>query len=197
MKNSLFKDTEQLTFMGLMFALSVLFVYTLGMLPASIASLAVLTFIPCMLTGIVYGPAAGAFMGGLTGLITLTRAIVAPTSILDPLFINPLISVLPRIFVGVVPYYAYNAARTLFKGKDKLEFLCGGVAGFFGAITNTALVMLMLYLICEETIVSMMGASFKVFLVSIISTNALIEAIVTFALLGLVCAVYFKVRKRA
>lgn len=197
MKKTLFGDTKQLAFMALMFALSILFVYTLGMLPAAVASLAVLTFIPCMLTGILYGVKAGALMGALTGLVTLSRAIIAPASPLDVLFINPLISVLPRIFVGVVPCLVYRAAMKVLKKNEKLGFIAGAAAGFMGSVTNTALVMLMLYFVYAERIIAMMGTTFRAFLITIITTNAIIEAFVTSVLLGLVCAVYFKLMKKS
>lgn len=193
--NNIFKDTKQFTFMSMMFALTILFVYTVGMLPTGLASLAVLTFVPCILTGIVYGPVSGAIMGLLTGLVTLTRALTMPTSILDPLFINPLVSVLPRIFVGVTPYYAYKFFQKIFKEKNSTIFISSGLAGALGAITNTALVMGMLYVVYASKIVAMVGASFKVFLISVISSSAVIEAISTFILVSAVTTIYYKTKR--
>ena len=106
--NKILKDTKKLTFIGVMFGLTLFFTFTLGVIPASFASLAILIFIPTIITSIIHGPLAGGIMGFLAGASTLLRAMVAPAGILDPFFINPLISILPRIFVGIIPYYVYT-----------------------------------------------------------------------------------------
>jgi len=156
-----------------MLALTIVFV-AITAIPTASATMALLIFIPTIVTSIVMGPKAGALMGFLAGATTMLRAIIAPLNPFDVLFINPLVSILPRIFVGVVPFLVYKLIKSLMKNKtgDKLAILLGGA---FGAATNTALVMTMLYLVYAKKVVEMVGVGFKVFLVTIITTNAILE----------------------
>jgi len=96
--------TGKLTFMGVMLALTITFVAVTA-IPTASASMALLIFLPTIITSIIQGPKSGAVMGAMAGFATLLRALLAPASPLDYLFLNPLVAVLPRIFIGVVPYY--------------------------------------------------------------------------------------------
>lgn len=190
----LFKDTRKLTFLGVMLALTVVFV-ALTALPTASASMALILFIPTIVTGIILGPIAGALMGFCAGLTTLLRAILAPLSPFDAFFINPLVSIFPRIFIGVVSYYVYKFVTIIFRNNnigEKIAILFGGA---FGAITNTTLVMSMLYVFYAKDIVEMFGASFKVLLISIITTSAVIECIVAALLTLPVVLSYRKINK--
>lgn len=186
--DKILKDTKMLTFLGVMFGLTLFFTYTVGIIPASLASLAVLIFIPTIITSIIHGPTAGAIMGFLAGACTLSRAIVAPAGILDPFFINPLISILPRIFIGIVPYYVYKFFMKIVKSSVVSSF----IAGACGAITNTALVMLMLYLLKAKAIVDAAGMSFGAFLIVIITGSLILEAVLTALFTCAIIGVYNK-----
>jgi len=188
MNNKIFKDTKQFTFLSVMFGITIFFTYTAGMIPAGMASVAILCFIPTVITSLIYGPIVGAFMGGLAGLVTLSRAIIMPAGILDPYFINPLVSVLPRIFIGIIPYYVYRLIKKLVKAQSVASFL----AGAFGAIINTALVMPMLYFLYGTEIATKVGSSFKVLLIGIISSSMLLEAAVMGIFTVAVMAIYLK-----
>ncbi len=61
--------------------------------------------------------------------------------IANPVFINPLISILPRIFIGVVAYFAFLLANKLFK-KETVAYSIGGA---FGILANTVLTIFMLW----------------------------------------------------
>jgi uncharacterized membrane protein len=188
------KDTRKLTFLGVMLALTVAFV-AITAIPTASASMALLIFIPTIVTGIVMGPKAGALMGFFAGVTTLLRGLLAPLSPFDLLFINPLVSVLPRTFIGVVAYFVYkglSSALSKMPQGDKVAIL---IAGASGAITNTALVMTMLYFVYAQDIVEMVGASYRVFLISIITTSAVLEAAVAAILTLPVVVAYRAVNK--
>ena len=71
---------------------------------------------------ILFGPLEGAIAGGTWGVLTWIRAFVYPSSALAPLiFTNPLISVVPRILVGIV-----GAAASL----TNTVFVLGGILLF-------------------------------------------------------------------
>src|SRR5660397_99230 len=142
---SIFSETRKLTFLGVMLALTIVFVAVTA-IPTASATMALLIFIPTIITSIAVGPKAGALMGFLAGATTMLRAIIAPLNPFDVLFINPLVSILPRIFIGITPFLIYKIIKGLTKNEtsDKFAIL---LAGATGAITNTALVMTMLYII--------------------------------------------------
>ena len=93
-------------------------------------------------------------MGFLAGLSTLVIAYVAPLSAFDYFFQNPLVSILPRIFIGITPYLVYIGINKLlkFKGAENVSAI---IAGAVGAITNTILVITALYIIYSTSVVTM------------------------------------------
>ena len=105
--------TRKLTFLGVMLSLTIVFVMITA-IPGPTATVAMFIFIPTIITSIVYGPKLGALMGFLSGLITLIRAYVAPLNPFDYFFQNPLVAILPRIFIGITPYFVYKGFKKLF-----------------------------------------------------------------------------------
>jgi len=87
---------------GVLSALSVVFNFTVGFitipgLPVQIT----LMHIPVIVGAILEGPVAGAFIGLIFGLSSFYTATVSPLPIAFA-FLNPLVSVVPRILIGVV-----------------------------------------------------------------------------------------------
>jgi len=156
--------------------------------------MALLIFLPTIITSIIHGPKSGAVMGFMAGLATLLRALLAPASPLDYLFLNPLVAILPRIFIGVVPYYVFKILNKFIKSKT-ISLLAAGISG---ALTNTGLVILMLYLIYSEEIVKIstefgIGITFAAFALFLVSTSALIESTVAGIGTAAVVNVYDKI----
>ena len=106
-----------------------------------------------------------------------------PSGLLSPYFINPLVSVFPRMFIGIIPYYVYRLLDKIIKQKDIVAF----ISGMMGAVTNTAFAMTMLYLVYAKDIIAVTGKAFKAVLLGIITSSSVIEAIImgiaTFAVL--------------
>ena len=73
---------------------------------------ATIMHIPVIIGAIIEGPVVGATIGLIFGLTSLWNAITQPV-ILSPLFLNPLVSVLPRILIGIVAYYVYQGVYKL------------------------------------------------------------------------------------
>jgi len=150
------KRTRTLTFLGVMLAITIIMDLTpLGMIPLPGVS-ATITHIPAIITGIILGPINGLIMGASFGFVSLFHALMRPASPLDPLFINPLLSVLPRIFIGVMSYYSFVGVRRLLeavKVKGHTNLTISAVAGgFIGSMTNTVLVLTMMYIIYGKKI---------------------------------------------
>ncbi|HHU90239.1 MAG TPA: ECF transporter S component [Clostridiaceae bacterium] len=190
-----FKNPRNLAFLGLMLGITIILDMTpLGMIPLGAIS-ATIIHIPTIITGIVLGPAAGLIMGTALGFVGWIHALTRPATILDPFFMNPLISVLPRIFIGVIAYFVYLGVTKLIEKKSVKSAVSTFIGGMAGSITNTILVFLMLYLIYAKELVEKAGMSFGVILVSVITTNAIAEAIISGLITMTVASAYFRYAK--
>lgn len=85
----------------------------LGLIPLGLIN-ATTMHIPVIIAAIVEGPLVGALVGLIFGISSLANAIIRPNPV-SFVFYNPLISIIPRILIGITSYYAYNAL----KGKDE------------------------------------------------------------------------------
>ena len=125
-----------------------------------------------IIAAIVLGPRDGAIVGGVWGLITFIRAYVWPTSPLATIvFVNPLVSVVPRILIGVVAGYAFIFLRNKIKKVP---------ASILGAMTNTILVLGLIYLLYRgqsQALYSLDVKALLPYLLGVIGTNGVPEAI--------------------
>ena len=62
--------------------------------------------VPVIIGAVIEGPVVGAAVGLIFGLTSLFKAFTEPT-ITSFCFMNPIISVLPRVLIGIVAYYVY------------------------------------------------------------------------------------------
>ena len=191
--NKSLKNTRNLTFLGLMLAITVILdVSPLGAIPLGAIS-ATITHIPTIITGVILGPIAGLIMGTLLGFVSLIHALTRPLTPFDPLFINPLVSVLPRMFIGVASYYTFTAVSKFAKRPAGAV-----VAGIAGSLTNTVLVFLMLYIVYVKLWpVVELASAFKAILIAVFTTNAIAEAIVSAILTVAVVMSYFDYTHRS
>jgi uncharacterized membrane protein len=176
-------------------ALFIAITFILANTPIGVISLPTIAFtishIPAIIISIVAGPIAGAIVGGFFGLMMMFRAMTRPTGILDPYFINPLVSVLPRILLGITPYYTYKAMRKI---NENLAIMVG--AGI-GSLTNTIGVMGILYAIYFQSIVQAfdeVGASAIGVLLTIIFVYGTIEMVAAIVITYLVVATLKRVK---
>lgn len=105
-------------------------------LPAKIT----IMHIPVIIGAIIEGPMVGAMVGLLFGIFSMIQNMMVPTA-LSFAFLNPLVSVVPRILIGLASYYTYRAIRL------KSDTLRIGIAAAAGTATNTAGVLGMIYLL--------------------------------------------------
>ncbi len=188
----LFENPRSLAFLGLMLGVTIILDMTpLGAIPLGAIS-ATIIHIPTIITGIVLGPAAGLIMGTALGVVGWIHALTRPVTILDPFFMNPLISVLPRMFVGVVAYFVYHGITKLIKKQSVKSAFSTFIGGMAGSITNTVLVFLMLYLVYARELVEKVGLPFGIILVSVITTNAIAEAIISGLITMPIASAYFR-----
>ena len=74
---------------------------------------AALTFmhVPVIIGAVLEGPLVGTAIGLIFGLFSLIQAILAPTGPVDVCFQNQAISVVPRLFIGVMACLSYTVSR--------------------------------------------------------------------------------------
>ncbi len=167
---------------------------------------ATIIHVPVIIGSILLGPKIGSGLGAVFGLTSLYNNTFAPTLLsfaFSPAIAVPgsdsgswtalLVAFLPRILVGVVPYYIYKFFHKLSKGKG--EIFCLGIAGIAGSMTNTILVMNLIYFLFRDaygkTFNLAIEAIYKA-IFTIIIVNGLPEAIVAAILTAGVCIALFR-----
>lgn len=109
--------TRNMVLIGLLGAITVVLGQTpLGFIPIGPLN-ATTMHIPVIIGAILEGPVVGAFVGLIFGLSSMFNAITRPTSPISFVFINPLISVLPRVLIGFIAYYIYAGLKHV-EGKS-------------------------------------------------------------------------------
>ncbi|MCQ2009047.1 MAG: ECF transporter S component [Sporolactobacillus sp.] len=144
MKNGGQNQTYRLVLLSVFTAIILLqnFVPFLGYIPIGALSLTII-HLTVIVVAIVLGPIEGAIIGGVWGMTTFIRAFTFPSSPIAPIvFTNPLISVIPRILVGFVAGYLF----ILLKRTKLPRIVCMSIAALFGSITNTVLVLGLIYI---------------------------------------------------
>ena len=111
-------ETKNLTTVGILGAIVIM----LGLTPLGFIPLGVLTItslhIAVIIAGILEGPVVGGLVGLIFGFFSLFNAMTRPTPI-SFVFYNPLISIMPRILIGVVTGLVYRALKD--KDNNKLR----------------------------------------------------------------------------
>ncbi len=109
----------------------------LGFIPwFSGASITIMTS-PVVIGAVIEGPVVGLVVGFLFGGFSFLHAagLFGPVGPTDALFLNPLVSVLPRLLIGPIAWLVYRAIERL--GVPVALVL----AGIGGSLTNTVLVL--------------------------------------------------------
>ena len=185
--------TRGMTQVALFTALILLMAFTpfLGYIPLGFTR-ATIIHIPVIVGALVLGPKKGAFLGFVFGLTSLINNTMNPTPtsfVFTPFYTlgdygggikSLVICFIPRILIGVVPYYVYHLAKKITKAAKTSSF--GLIlAGISGALTNTLLVMNLIFLFFREGYAAANEVSEKAvygFILSVIGINGVPEAIV-------------------
>lgn len=211
MSNTRKKSTEMAQ-LALFSALIIMlaFIPGIGYIPLGVTR-ATIIHVPVIIGSIVFGPKIGAALGGVFGLTSLINNTIAPTVtsfVFTPFYEgagvggNPLsliICFIPRILIGVVPYFVFKGLMKLanrIKGKETISLIFAGICG---AMTNTILVMSMIYIFFGESYASANGISYDAllgFIMVIVGVNGVLEALTAAVLTCVICKVLLKIKKR-
>lgn len=170
------KKTRKLTIIGMLGAISVVLGFTpIGFIPLGVANVTTM-HIPVIIGAIVEGPFVGAMVGLIFGISSLIKSFMTPTPI-SFIFLNPMISVVPRVLIGILTYYFFAIAKKLIKNEKMVLLLSGA----FGTLVNTVFVLGTAYAIYAQKIVEALGlpdGGAFAFLMGIATTNGIPEMIV-------------------
>ena len=210
MKTTTHENTAQTLGMvqvALFAALIIILAFTpfLGYIPLGFTR-ATIIHIPVIIGSLMLGPKKGAFLGfvfGMTSFINNTMNPTATSFVFTPFFElgevhggigSVIICFVPRMLVGVVPWYMYRGLERIF-GKQMLSLAAAGIAG---ALTNTLLVMNLIYVFFRTAYAAannVAEGAVYTFILSIIGMNGVPEAVVSAVLVSIICRVLFQYRQ--
>ena len=100
----------------------------IGFIPMPTGIQATIMHVPAIIGGILEGPLVGALVGTIFGIFSFMTATL-------PIFKDPIVAIVPRVFIGIFAAWAYTAARPLG------EWWAITLAAVVGTATNTILVL--------------------------------------------------------
>ncbi|UUC42195.1 ECF transporter S component [Clostridioides difficile] len=185
-------NVRKMTIIGVLSAISIMLSMTpLGFIPVG-PTKATIMHIPVIIGAIMEGPIVGGAIGFIFGISSLLNAIINPTAT-SFVFINPLVSILPRVMIGVLAYYVY---QLIIKATNKV-YISGLITGAIGSLLNTAGVLGMIYVLYADKYLHAMdksGSAGKV-IMALAAANGVPEAIVGALVVAAVATVLKKSKK--
>lgn len=186
-------EVRKMAIIGVLSAISIMLSMTpLGFIPLGPVN-ATIMHIPVIIGAVLEGPLVGITVGLIFGATSLFRALTMPT-ITSFALINPLVSILPRVLIGIVAYYVYKLTIKLTKNAC----VSGWITGVIGSLVNTIGVLGMIYILYGARYAEALGKSAsaaKTLILTLIATNGIPEAIVAGFVVSAICVVFNKRKK--
>ena len=187
------KEIQGMVLTALFSAIIFIMAFTpLGYIPLGVIN-ATIVQIPVIIGALFCGPKQGAFLGFLFGFTSFLKNTIMPAT-LSAFVFSPVLAAgmfgvkgivystficfVPRILVGILPYYIYKVMKKAVRWKT-LNFV---VAGVIGAFTNTFLVMGSIYILYRDAYATAQGIDPTAVLAvigGIIGFNGVIEAVLS------------------
>lgn len=202
--------TRNLVLASVFAAIIVILAFTpFGYIPLGFMNATIIQ-VPVIIGAILLGPKYGAFLGTIFGLTSLWKNtnMPNPTSFVFSPFIRVgeyggnfgslVVCMVPRILVGIVAYYVFRAVLKVCSKKAAKRTIALAAAGVAGSLTNTLLVMNLIYLLFgKEYGQTAKGVTEGIYsiIIGIICINGIPEAIVAGILTAAITRVLFQVMK--
>lgn len=188
------KDLFQITIISMMAALLIVqtFVPIFGYIPLGPIDITIV-HITVILTAVLFGKKIGLIIGTFWGALSMFRAFIQPTPF-NIVFLNPLISILPRLLVGLISAIIFKQIKSRF--SERVSY---AITGGIGSLTNTVFVLSGIYFFASEAYARALGISENALLGAlgtVVLTNGIIEMIASVILLPLFAIPLEKVLKR-
>ena len=205
------KKTYQMVLTALFAAIIIImaFVPFLGYINLVVIK-ATLIHVPVIIGSIILGPKQGGFLGFIFGCTSLINNTINPSLLsfaFSPFysvgetggnFFSLLICFVPRILVGIVPYFVYVGIKKIYRKKAG-DWIALPVAAVLGTVTNTLLVMNLIYICFSEQFAAAKGIAVSAVynaILGIILANGIPEAIVAAILVTAIGKALLQVQKR-
>ncbi|EDP68366.1 integral membrane protein [Carnobacterium sp. AT7] len=153
------KSAYRTAILGILTAIVIIqnFVPLLGYIPIPPLNPTII-HITVIVVSLTLGTKDGMIIGSVWGITRMVKAFTLPASPFDYfLWRNPIIAIFPRIMVGFVAGYVYNVCRKRFK-KDSTAMILSSV---LASLTNTILVLGLIYLIYGETYAALLKVDYS------------------------------------
>lgn len=189
-QTNVFKITILSMFLAILIAQT--FIPMLGYIPLGPIDVTIV-HVTVILVAVLFGPKMGSVLGTTWGLLSMIRAYMQPTPF-NIVFLNPVVSVLPRLIVGFLSGVLFLFFRKKF--SDKVSY---AVTAGIGTLINTVLVLGSIYLFASETYAEALGISETLLLgalATVAGTNGIIEMIASVIILPLIAIPLSKVISR-
>ena len=202
------KKISELVLTSLFAAIIIIMAFTpLGYIPLGVINATIIQ-IPVIIGALVCGPKQGAFLGFLFGFTSFLKNTITPATLsafvfspvlaanmfgIKGVLFSSFICFVPRILVGVLPYFIYKGMKKVSKWKT-VNF---AVAGVIGAFTNTFLVMGSIYVLYKDAYAVAQGldpAAVLGVIAGIIGFNGVIEAVLSGVLVSALGVVLNKIK---
>ena len=197
-------------------ALFTAIVFVLGLTPLGMVPLGLITattlHIPVIIGCLLLGPRYGAVLGFMFGLVSFLSNTMSPAALsfaFTPLIPVPgtpngsplslVICFVPRILVGVVPWFVYRGLQKLMKESSRGEILSMAIAGASGAILNTGLVMSLIYFLFRDAYASVNGIPVEAVagvVLGVVGTNGVAETALAAVLTPAIGKILLSLKRR-
>ena len=173
-------STKSITKIGILSAIVIIISLSpIGFIPLGPVRITTV-HIPIILIALIEKPTVSFFVGLIFGLFSFIQHLsgISPLSFM---FINPMVSVLPRALIGVGTYYTFNFIKKYIKNIFNVVF-----ASIIGTMINTFGVLSMAYIFCGNQIYEVLKINPAKFLVGVAISNGIPEIIVCSALVPMI-----------
>ena len=197
-------------------ALFTAIVFVLGLTPLGMVPLGLIKattlHIPVIIGCLLLGPRYGAVLGFMFGLVSFLSNTMSPAVLsfaFTPLVPVPgtpngsplslIICFVPRILVGVVPWFVYRGLQKLMKESSRGEVLSMAIAGASGAILNTGLVMSLIYFLFRDAYAAVNGIPVEAVagvVLGVVGTNGVAETALAAVLTPAIGKILLSLKRR-
>jgi uncharacterized membrane protein len=166
-------STRQIVISGIIGGIALFLGATrIGFIPVPIPLIgnATIMHIPAIIGGALEGPVVGLLVGAIFGIFSFVQAD-------NPVFLNPVVAIVPRLFIGVVAWAVFVGLR-----RFSID-LASIVAGVLGSFTNTVGVLglaILFGLLPPEVIVAVLPQAIAEAILAAIVTLVVVRGIMLF-----------------
>lgn len=186
--------TQELTIIGMLSGITMLLGLTgYGFVPLPMMKATIL-HVPVIIGALVAGPRVGAMVGFIFGCFSVFQAVTSPV-VLSFAFLNPVVSILPRVLIGIGAYYIYKGLKGVFRNPS----ITLAISGLCGSLINTIGVMGSIYFIYAKDFAEVRNIPLDNVInviIGVCAFNGIPEAIISAVITVPVVVVLKKVMKR-